>query len=96
MTRDEVIKALERHIKTIVCKGCPYIDVQDCEEKLCDDVIALLKAEPKRGRWVALDAHKGMEQFKCSACGMECYVPTCMGNAMYGFCPNCGARNTEE
>ena len=44
-----------------------------------------------RGEWVKLDAHKGIEQFKCSICQSECYVPTCMGEPMYGYCPNCGA-----
>ena len=42
--------------------------------------------------WVRLDAHKGMEQFKCSVCRSECYVPTCMNEPMYAYCPNCGAK----
>lgn len=42
------------------------------------------------GRWIKLDVHKGIEQFKCSICRSECYVPTCMGEPMYAFCPNCG------
>lgn len=46
--------------------------------------------EVVHGRWIKLDAHKGMEQFKCSVCRSECYVPTCMGEPMYAFCPNCG------
>lgn len=44
------------------------------------------------GRWVRLDAHRGMEQFKCSICRSECYVPTCMREPMYDYCPNCGAK----
>ena len=43
------------------------------------------------GKWERLDMHKGMEQFRCSICRSECYVPTCMGEPMYEFCPNCGA-----
>lgn len=35
--------------------------------------------------------HKGMEQYKCSVCRAECYVPECMGEPMYCYCPNCGA-----
>lgn len=45
-----------------------------------------------QGEWVRLDAHKGMEQFKCSVCRSECYVPTCMNEPMYDYCPNCGAK----
>ena len=48
--------------------------------------------EVVHGRWVRLDAHKGIEQFKCSICRSECYVPTCMNEPMYGYCPNCGAK----
>ena len=48
--------------------------------------------QPKRGRWIKLDMHRGMADHKCTACKQECYVPTCMGEPMYAFCPNCGAR----
>lgn len=43
------------------------------------------------GEWIKLDMHKGIEQYKCSVCRSECYVPECMGDPMYAFCPNCGA-----
>lgn len=43
------------------------------------------------GHWVRLDAHKGIEQFKCSVCRSECYVPTCMNEPMFDYCPYCGA-----
>jgi hypothetical protein len=43
------------------------------------------------GKWIKLDMHKGMEQYKCSVCRSECYVPECMGEPMYYYCPNCGA-----
>ena len=48
--------------------------------------------QPKRGRWIKLDMHRGMADHKCTACERECYVPTCMGEPMYAFCPNCGAK----
>ena len=46
--------------------------------------------EVKHGEWIKLDMCKGMEDFKCSICQSSCYVPTCMGEPMYAFCPNCG------
>ena len=44
------------------------------------------------GKWIRLDMHRGMEQYKCSSCDTECYVPECMGEPIYCFCPHCGAR----
>lgn len=46
----------------------------------------------RHGRWIKLDMHRGMENYKCSACRSECYVPECMGEPMYVLCPNCGAK----
>ena len=51
----------------------------------------LPSAKPKTGRWIKLDMHRGMADHKCTACEQECYVPTCMGEPMYAYCPNCGA-----
>ncbi len=48
------------------------------------------------GKWIKLDMHRGMEQYKCSACNSECYIPECMGEPLYEFCPNCGARMEEK
>lgn len=48
--------------------------------------------ENVHGRWIKLDMHRGMEQYKCSACGQSCYVPECMCEPMYAYCPNCGAQ----
>ena len=48
--------------------------------------------QPKRGRWIKLDMHRGLADHKCTACKQECYVPTCMGEPMYAYCPNCGAK----
>ena len=53
-------------------------------------------APVRRGRWVKMDMHKGMEQYKCSVCNQECFVPTCMGEPLYNYCPNCGAHMTDE
>ena len=52
--------------------------------------------ENVHGKWIKLDMYKGMEQYKCSACGQSCYVPECMGEPMYLFCPDCGALMQED
>ena len=47
--------------------------------------------EVVHGRWERIDK-RYVEMFKCSICRSECYVPTCMGEPMYDYCPNCGAN----
>lgn len=62
------------------------------------DAICALSAQPERktGKWIKLDMHAHIADHKCTACGQECYVPTCMGEPMYAYCPNCGARMDGE
>lgn len=43
-------------------------------------------------KWIAIDIYRGMGNYKCSACNQECYVPECMGEPMYIYCPNCGTK----
>ena len=50
----------------------------------------------RHGKWIKLDMHAHIADHKCTACGQECYVPTCMGEPMYIYCPNCGARMDED
>ena len=44
-----------------------------------------------RGEWIKLSAYAGMEQYKCSKCGQEIYVPEFMGEPIYSFCPMCSS-----
>lgn len=55
------------------------------------EAIEALPSAERKGTWIKLDMHRGMEQYKCSACNSECYVPECMGEPLYMFCPICGA-----
>ena len=48
--------------------------------------------EDSHAHWIKLDMHRGMEQYKCSSCQESCYVPECMGEPMYSYCPNCAAK----
>lgn len=57
---------------------------------------AAMKRDRAKGEWIRLGMHNGEEQFKCSVCKVECYVPECMYEPIYAFCPNCGADMREE
>jgi hypothetical protein len=63
-------------------------------EKTINKLRESLSAQPEQrtGKWIKLDMHRGMADHKCTACEQECYVPTCMGEPLYAFCPNCGAK----
>ena len=65
-----------------------YIGVEEAVRR----IEQLPPIQQKKGRWIKLDMHRGMADHKCTACKQECYVPTCMGEPMYAFCPNCGAE----
>ena len=62
------------------------------DNKIIEAVEQLPLIQQKKGRWIKLDMHRGMADHKCTACEQECYVPTCMGEPMYAYCPNCGAK----
>ena len=76
----------------LVGKRCPDDGTLTCRLIENEVINKLPPAEPKRGKWIKLDMHRGMADHKCTACEQECYVPTCMGEPMYAFCPNCGAK----
>ena len=65
----------------------------DMIQGVCIKHAPTVDAEPVRhGKWIKLDMHAHLADHKCTACGQECYVPTCMGEPMYTYCPNCGAK----
>ena len=63
-----------------------------CNSYFADAIKRLPSADRPSGKWIKLDMHAHLADHKCTACGQECYVPTCMGEPMYTYCPNCGAR----
>ena len=65
----------------------PAVRVSDIESIPAAKVRPVVPA-----KWIALDIYRGMGNYKCSACNQECYVPECMGEPMYIYCPNCGAK----
>ena len=86
--RQAAIEALREYL---VGKRCPDDGTLTCRLIENEVINKLPSIQPKRGRWIKLDMHIGMADHKCTACEQECYVPTCMGEPMYAFCPNCGA-----
>ena len=78
-------------------ENAPPIELR-CEDCEAFNKTRLLIPQPERknGKWIKLDMHAHLADHKCTACGQECYVPTCMGEPMYTYCPNCGADMREE
>jgi hypothetical protein len=89
ISRQQAIDALRDYL---VGKRCPDDGTLTCRLIENEVINKLPPIKPKRGRWIKLDMHRGMADHKCTACEQECYVPTCMGEPMYAFCPNCGAK----
>ena len=81
--------------EAVLNEFCHLCDGWSCNPNTCcktEWIRKLPPIQPKRGRWIKLDMHRGMADHKCTACKQECYVPTCMGEPMYAYCPNCGAK----
>ena len=47
MNKANVMKALERCANAANCSDCPYHGMNNCDGHLCEDALALLKAEEK-------------------------------------------------
>lgn len=113
MTRDEVVKGLELCITPdpADCADCPaYEDVNRADENhyircrnvLMREALALLKEEPRRGKWVMIPGYVtpgGDPVWGCSECGKGIHVYG-IEHTTYGAdvsdgqwltCPNCGA-----
>lgn len=53
-------------------------------------------APVRHGRWKPFDRTWGRSVFTCTACGNAMDVPTEMGEPIFGYCPNCGAKMDKE
>lgn len=85
-------------VKNAICDYVCAPDVRCVSNHECrmkQLISELPPIQQKKGRWIKLDMHRGMADHKCSVCEQECYVPTCMGEPMYAYCPNCGADMRE-
>ena len=104
MTRDEVIKGLECHKRAmygeidehgIACNSCPYKDMESTchmrtDGRVINDALALLKEEPKHGRW-----EYSPEVDSCVMC-TECGHLVEMDWLPMLYCPHCGAEMESE
>ena len=100
MTRDEVIWSLERCTCGVpdACRDCKVYDMREaadgdcivCMEELMREALAMLKTEPKRGRWIEETDRE--RHWHCSWCG---YVAGIAART-FKYCPECGSMNTEE
>lgn len=88
MTRSEAIE----HLKNIAIYSFQDGYTDEARQALKMAIEELEESERKTGKWIKLDMHAHLADHKCTACGQECYVPTCMGEPMYTYCPNCGCR----
>lgn len=91
-------QAILKHIEKIRQDALMMNDIRESNiimmgMNLCEEAVRNQPSvQPERkGRWIKLDMHAHLADHKCTACGQECYVPTCMGEPMYIYCPNCGA-----
>ena len=53
-------------------------------------------APVRHGRWKPFDRTWGRSVFTCTECGDAMDVPTEMGEPIFDYCPNCGARMDGE
>lgn len=72
------------------CEDCP---IEKAFEKLAhyedlEEQGLLRKVE--QGEWIKQT--RCIDTWSCTNCGEVEKVPTCMGEPIYNFCPNCGAK----
>ena len=73
----------------IMCEHSIEGDVQG-EIMLCLLNAPTVEAKPVvHGEWIKQP--RCSDTWKCTNCGEVESVPTCMGEPIYSFCPNCGA-----
>lgn len=110
MTRDDVIKALECCTSGNIenCQICPVeaqseLPTHYCITVLLCEALALLKQEPKRGKWEGWTGthwtgkyddlgdpeYKEHVVYHCSLCGRRTVIRE-------NYCPTCGARMEED
>ena len=100
MTLDEAILRLKQYqgYEPMFSDGEKLKHAFDLTDETVDTLLTALRPVSReqvekvwRGEWIKLSAYRGMEQYKCSKCGQEIYVPEFMGEPIYSFCPMCSS-----
>lgn len=96
--REKVVKGLERCMSEQTCKGCPYKETNECEDrgyyysKAIEDAIALLKEKNGNiGHLVVLENCSNAGVY-CSECQTKIFDRYPMKKKYSYFCPHCGTR----
>lgn len=55
-----------------------------------------IKHAQKTGYCKPFDLTYGRSIYYCTACGESTDLPTCIGEPLYKYCPNCGAKMESE
>lgn len=94
----ELLRATERYTVAHEARGTGTVVWSDNLVSVSNalnavrSIPAVDAVEVVHGIWVKMDMHRGMENYKCSVCRSECYVPETMGEPMFPLCPYCGSR----
>ena len=89
MSESELIKDLIEQPAKV------YIDKNDYQQGFIDGVNQMIKeleGERQMGEWKPFDLTYRQSIYSCSVCQRTTEVPTSMGEPLYNYCPNCGAR----
>lgn len=90
--RAELIIGLQKYYESIYGRKPDFYNGYQIACGFVENFQTADVAPVRHGQWIRLDAVKGTETHKCSACKTASYVPTCMMAPIYEYCPNCGAR----
>ena len=94
MTREEAIGRIKDHMIAHHMGEYPHIKIKEALDLALSALRPVSREQVEkvwRGEWIKLSAYRGMEQYKCSKCGQEIYVPEFMGEPIYSFCPMCSS-----
>lgn len=94
--RKKVLSGLECH-RNGFCSSCPYDDgsilTTFCKRQLLEDIIEVLKEQPKKAHWVKMTGMMPPEftgHFECDNCGW--HGKSLEREVDFAHCPGCGAE----
>ena len=91
ISRDDALKAIAK-AKTVMSENNELF-VAMINAQMNIHLLPSVSVAEKTGRWIESN---GVGMFVCSVCNDSFYpMPTCMGEPILKYCPNCGARMGE-